>query len=79
MWELGVSITKAHPAPFSVELPRRLIELYSWPDEIILDPFLAGGTTVVAARELGRKAIGYEISEAYCRVAIRRLDLQMQP
>lgn len=72
-WELGVSMTKGHPAPFPVEIPRRLIELYSWPGETVLDPFLGAGTTLVAARELGRKAVGYEISEEYCALAARNL------
>ena len=69
VWELGVSMTKGHPAPFPIEIPRRLIKLYSWPGETVLDPFLGTGTTVIAARELGRKGIGYEVSEEYCGLA----------
>jgi modification methylase len=71
VWELGVSMAKGHPAPFPVELPRRLIELYSWPGETVLDPFTGSGTTLVAARDLGRKGVGYEISERYCELAVQ--------
>lgn len=73
IWELPVSLTKGHPAPFPLELPRRLILLYSWPGETVLDPFVGTGTTLQAARELGRKGIGYEISESYCQLARRNL------
>lgn len=76
VWELGVSMTKGHPAPFPLEIPRRLIQLYSWPGETVLDPFLGTGTTVLAARELGRKGIGYEVNEEYCRLAAQALGRQ---
>jgi site-specific DNA-methyltransferase (adenine-specific) len=62
-----------HPAPFPIELARRCIRLSTWPDEVVLDPFAGTGTTLVAARQLGRQAIGIERSEAYCLAAIDRL------
>lgn len=62
-----------HPAPFPVELARRCIRLSTWPGEVVLDPFAGTGTTLVAARELGRRAIGIEASEAYCALAVDRL------
>jgi site-specific DNA-methyltransferase (adenine-specific) len=62
-----------HPAPFPVELARRCIRLSTWPGEVVLDPFAGTGTTLVAARQLGRRAIGIERSEAYCLAAIDRL------
>jgi hypothetical protein len=62
-----------HPAPFPVELARRCIRLSTWPGEVVLDPFAGTGTTLVAARQLGRRAIGIERSEAYCLEAIDRL------
>ena len=43
-----------HPAPFPEELPRRLIKLYSYPGDLVLDPFAGSGTTLVAAKRLGR-------------------------
>ena len=62
-----------HPAPFPVELARRCIRLSTWPGEVVLDPFAGTGTTLVAARQLGRRAIGVEASEAYCALAVDRL------
>lgn len=81
VWELPVSHVKGHPAPFPLEIPRRLILLYSWPGEIVLDPFVGTGTTLLAARELGRKGVGYEISRKYCELAahiLRNTPLQLE-
>ncbi|HJN14610.1 MAG TPA: site-specific DNA-methyltransferase [Armatimonadota bacterium] len=68
-WELPVSRTKGHPAPYPIELPRRLIQLYSAPGETVLDPFAGTGTTLAAARECERHGIGYEISEEFVALA----------
>jgi len=62
-----------HPAPFPVELPRRLIELYTFKDDVVLDPFAGSGTTCLAARDLGRRYIGYEINPEYQQLAVERL------
>ena len=62
-----------HPAPFPVELPRRLILLYSFPGDIVLDPFLGSGTTALAALETGRKYLGFEKNAAYCKLANERI------
>lgn len=62
-----------HPAPFPVELPARLIELYTYAGDAVLDPFLGAGTTAVAARNANRHYIGYEISSEYVEVASARL------
>jgi site-specific DNA-methyltransferase (adenine-specific) len=62
-----------HPAPFPEELPRRLIKLYSYPDDLVLDPFAGSGTTLLAARKLGRRAVGIEISPEFCALTIRNL------
>jgi len=70
LWELPVSHTKGHPAPFPVELPERLIRLFSYPGETVLDPFVGTGSTLIAARNTGRLGIGYEISETYCELAV---------
>jgi site-specific DNA-methyltransferase (adenine-specific) len=52
---------------------RRCIRLSSWPGETVLDPFAGSGTTLLAARQLGRRAIGVEASERYCELAVERL------
>jgi site-specific DNA-methyltransferase (adenine-specific) len=62
-----------HPAPFPVELPRRCIKLFSFQEDVVLDPFLGSGTTLVACLQTGRIGIGVEINERYCRLAIKRL------
>lgn len=62
-----------HPAPFPVELPRRLIELYTFAGDLVLDPFVGSGTTAVAAAESGRHFVGYDTSEAYLEMARARL------
>jgi site-specific DNA-methyltransferase (adenine-specific) len=62
-----------HPAPFPVELPQRLIELYTFTGDLILDPFLGSGTTVVAARRAGRLGLGYDLDPAYVELARARL------
>jgi len=62
-----------HPAPFPLELPFRLIQLYTYKDEIVLDPFMGSGTTALAALKAGRRYLGYEISPEYVRLAQARL------
>jgi modification methylase len=63
-----------HPAPFPEELPRRLIDLYSYEDDIILDPFCGSGTSCLAAYNNGRKFVGYDIEEEYTSLAKERLE-----
>lgn len=67
-----------HPAPFPVELPRRLIQLYTFSDEIVIDPFMGSGQTAIAALMTGRHFVGYEINEEYARLAEQR-TLQAKP
>jgi len=62
-----------HPAPFPEELPRRLIKLYSYLDDVVLDPFVGSGTTLVAASRLGRRSVGVEINPTFCDLTIRNL------
>ena len=63
-----------HPAPFPIELPYRLIQLYTFSNEIVLDPFMGSGQTALAALKAGRHFVGYELSEEYCRLAERRIQ-----
>ena len=61
------------PAPFPTELPRRLIALYSYVGDVILDPFMGSGTTAEAAFLSQRKYVGYDINEEYTAIARDRL------
>jgi len=63
-----------HPAPFPVELPRRLIELYTFEGDVILDPFMGSGTTALAALETSRRYVGYEVDEGYAKLAEQRIQ-----
>jgi modification methylase len=75
VWQLSPARRDgSHPAPFPLELARRCIRLSTWPGEVVLDPFAGSGTTLLAARQLGRRAIGIEASEAYCELAATRLS-----
>lgn len=62
-----------HPAPFPIELPYRLIQLYSFSGDIILDPFMGSGSTAIAALKSGRRFIGYETNPEYVRLAQDRI------
>ena len=63
-----------HPAPFPLELAKRVISLYSYAGDAVLDPFAGSGTTLVAAKEMGRTYVGYEIEPKYCEIARERLE-----
>jgi site-specific DNA-methyltransferase (adenine-specific) len=62
-----------HPAPFPVELPRRLIQLYTFENEIVLDPFMGSGQTAIATQKSNRHFVGYEIDEKYIALAQQRI------
>lgn len=62
-----------HPAPFPVELPRRCIKLFTFVDDIILDPFMGSGSTLLACALTGRRGIGIDIDAEYCQLAANRL------
>jgi DNA modification methylase len=66
-----------HPAPFPVELPYRLIQLYSYEGEVVLDPFMGSGQTALAALKSGRRYIGYETNAAYAKRARARIAEQV--
>ncbi len=63
-----------HPAPFPIELPHRCIQLYSYKNEVVLDPFAGSGTTSLAAKQDGRRFVGYDINPDYCELAQTRLE-----
>jgi DNA modification methylase len=66
--------TRLHPAPYPLELAQRLIRMFSFVGDTVLDPFSGTGTTSVAAARSGRSSIGIEIEETYHRMAVRRLE-----
>jgi modification methylase len=72
VWQVTQEQGIDHPAPFPVGLPARAIETVA--PTLILDPYMGSGTTLVAAKAAGVKAIGIEKSERYCEVAVRRLQ-----
>lgn len=67
----------SHPAMFPEELPRRLMKLFSYKNDIILDPFNGAGTTTLVAWKLHRRFIGIDVSERYCDIALQRLSAVM--
>ncbi|HET9260991.1 MAG TPA: site-specific DNA-methyltransferase [Acidimicrobiia bacterium] len=76
VWEMpAASATRiGHPAPFPVELPRRIIELYTYREDLVLDPFIGSGTTAVAAVESGRHYVGFDTEPAYIDLARERIE-----
>jgi site-specific DNA-methyltransferase (adenine-specific) len=75
VWEIRPEFAKrvGHPAPFPVELPRRLIELYTYRGDVVLDPFMGAGSTAVAAVQSDRRYVGYDTEAEYGVLAERRV------
>ena len=67
-----------HPAPFPVELPYRVIQLYTYEGEVVLDPFMGSGQAAIASVKTNRHYVGYDISEEYVRLAERRVRQFLQ-
>ncbi len=76
VWELPPESARrvGHPAPFSVELPERLIHLYTYRDDLVLDPFMGSGSALVAAVRTGRRYVGYDLDPAYVAIARQRVS-----
>lgn len=76
VWEIPPESAKriGHPAPFPVALAERVINLYSYAGDVVLDPFMGSGTTCIAARNLGRKYVGYDTSQEYVELAEGRME-----
>ena len=75
VWTMNTESAKriGHPAPFPEELPNRLIKLFSFTNDIVIDPFMGSGTTAIAAIKNKRNFVGYEINEKYINLANNRI------
>ena len=75
VWDMGPESAQRvrHPAPFPLELPRRLIDLYTYEDDLVLDPFMGSGTTLVASVLCGRRPVGYDLDPDYVELARGRV------
>jgi site-specific DNA-methyltransferase (adenine-specific) len=76
IWNITGASTKHHPAPFPLELATRLVRMFSFVGDTVLDPFCGSGTTMIAALRTGRNSIGVEIDPEYCRMAARYLKAE---
>ncbi|MDA8338824.1 MAG: site-specific DNA-methyltransferase [Nitrospiraceae bacterium] len=72
-WTITGASTKKHPAPFPLELAYRLVRMFSFWGDTVLDPFCGTGTTMLASMKCGRNSIGIEVDDEYCRMALNRL------
>lgn len=73
IWTLNGASTREHPAPFPIELATRLVRMFSFHGDTVLDPFSGSGTTMLAAMKWGRNSLGIEIDPEYCRLTARRI------
>lgn len=73
IWTVGGASTRQHPAPYPVELAHRLVSMFSFVGDTVLDPFAGTATTLLAASRIGRNSIGVEIDPEYARMAASRL------
>ena len=75
VWDMPTESARrvGHPAPFPVELPEQLIRLYTFENDLVLDPFMGSGSTLVAAAQLGRRYVGYDLDPEYVEIARRRV------
>lgn len=76
LWVFGPESAKrvGHPVPFPIELPHRLIKMFSWKGDTVFDPFTGSGTTFIAAHNLSRKFVGVELSQKYFDLAVQRIS-----
>jgi modification methylase len=77
IWTLGGASTREHPAPFPLELAYRLVRMFSFVGDTVLDPFMGTATTLLAAARCGRNSIGVEVEPAYIKMAQSRLDHEL--
>jgi site-specific DNA-methyltransferase (adenine-specific) len=80
VWEIPPESARrvGHPAPFPVDLAARVIRLYTYRDDVVLDPFVGSGTTCIAASINGRHFVGYDIDPEYIELSKKRLREEAQ-
>lgn len=80
VWEMQTASATdlGHPAPFPKELPYRAIQLYSFENDVVLDPFVGSGATALVAKENSRDFVGYDIEEEYAELSRERIDSQSE-
>jgi site-specific DNA-methyltransferase (adenine-specific) len=76
IWNIPGASTRQHPAPYPLELASRIVRMFSFTGDTVLDPFCGSGTSMVAALKAGRNSIGIEIDPEYCRMAARYLKAE---
>ena len=76
IWNIPGASTRNHPAPFPLELAARLVCMFSFTGDTVLDPFCGSATTLIAAMKNGRNSVGVEIDRHYCRMATKRLKAE---
>lgn len=81
VWSMPTESAKRvqHPAPFPVELPEKLIRLYTYRDDLVLDPFMGSGSTLVAAAQQGRRYVGYDLDPTFVELARQRVAAAAVP
>lgn len=75
-WNITGASTRYHPAPFPLELAYRLVRMFSFAGDTVLDPFCGTGTTMVAAAKASRNSVGVEVDPAYCEMALHKLQAE---
>lgn len=73
IWNIPGASTRKHPAPFPLELADRLVRMFSFTGDVVLDPFCGSGTTLIAAEQSGRHGIGIDVEEEYCQQTWKRI------
>lgn len=79
LWKISPETNRLHPAPFPEELAKSCIKLFSFVDDVILDPFVGSGTTCAVAKKLRRRWVGVDVQEEYVRMAKERLKSLSEP
>lgn len=78
VWDIASEHRREHPAPFPKKLAERCIRLFSFEEDVVLDPFVGQGTTAIVAQELDRHFIGIDISPTYCKMARKVLSMSLK-